>query len=83
MLEIRRLPGADERVETGVVQFGDDWPGVWIRGDHALLGYLPALQIALAALDGDIDTFTQSSLQGLADLLRSCNVRLHPTRRES
>jgi len=23
----------DRRVETGVVQFGDDWPGLFIRGD--------------------------------------------------
>jgi hypothetical protein len=32
---IRQLPAAPERVETGPVQFGDDWPGVFIRGDHA------------------------------------------------
>ena len=24
------------RVETGAVQFGDDWPGLFIRGDNAL-----------------------------------------------
>lgn len=24
------------RMETGVLRFGDDWPGVFIRGDHAL-----------------------------------------------
>jgi len=24
-----------ERPETGVMQFGDDWPGVFIRGDQA------------------------------------------------
>jgi hypothetical protein len=23
------------RVETGAVQFGDDWPGLFIRGDNA------------------------------------------------
>ncbi len=27
------------RVETGTIQFGDDWPGLFIRGDaaHALM----------------------------------------------
>ena len=25
----------DERVETGPVQFRDDWPGIFIRGDEA------------------------------------------------
>jgi hypothetical protein len=24
------------RVETGAVQFGDDWPGLFVRGDSAL-----------------------------------------------
>ncbi len=31
--EIRKLPAVDKRVETGPVQFGDDWPGTFIRGD--------------------------------------------------
>lgn len=33
--EIRCVPAQDERVETGVVRFGDDWPGVFLRGDDA------------------------------------------------
>lgn len=38
MREIRLLtkPKKGGRVETGPVQFGDDWPGVFIRGDEAL-----------------------------------------------
>ena len=28
-------PDGCTRVETGAVQFGDDWPGVFIRGDSA------------------------------------------------
>lgn len=28
-------PGVHKRVETGAVQFGDDWPGLFIRGDNA------------------------------------------------
>ena len=27
--------GSAPRVETGAVQFGDDWPGLFIRGDDA------------------------------------------------
>ena len=26
----------EERVETGAVQFGNDWPGLFIRGDDCL-----------------------------------------------
>jgi hypothetical protein len=36
--EIQLIPLPDDfegRVETGPVQFGDDWPGVFIRGDSA------------------------------------------------
>jgi hypothetical protein len=25
----------DDRVETGAIQFNDDWPGMFIRGDEA------------------------------------------------
>lgn len=36
--------GDAPRVETGAVQFGNDWPGLFIRGDAAFV------------LAGDIDT---------------------------
>lgn len=61
MSEIRKLPAQAERVETGPVQFGDDWPGVFIRGDNAayyamLLGQVIAGQVSdpitLAVLEG-------------------------------
>ncbi len=32
---VRQLPGVEDRVETGPVQFGDDWPGFFLRGDNA------------------------------------------------
>lgn len=35
MSDIRKLPKQEPRVETGPVQFGNDWPGVFIRGDNA------------------------------------------------
>lgn len=28
------ITNIDERVETGPVQFNDDWPGLFIRGDE-------------------------------------------------
>ena len=30
------MPKNMSRVETGVIQFGDDWPGYFLRGDDAL-----------------------------------------------
>jgi hypothetical protein len=36
-MAVRKIdfPQDAERVETGAVQFGDDWPGLFVRGDHA------------------------------------------------
>jgi hypothetical protein len=36
MAEIRKLPSAEPQVRTGPVRFGEDWPGIFIRGDEAL-----------------------------------------------
>lgn len=33
---VRKLPAVEQRVETGPVQFGEDWPGLFIRGDAAI-----------------------------------------------
>jgi hypothetical protein len=33
----QKIPYPDDpRVETGAVQFGDDWPGLFLRGDEAI-----------------------------------------------
>ena len=39
-----------ERAETGILQFGDDWPGVFIRGDDAH-GWANNPEVALILLD--------------------------------
>jgi hypothetical protein len=70
-MSIRKLPALDERIETGPVQFGDDWPGVFIRGDNALW-FAKCLEVALAELPGY--TMTKSVLYGLASDLRSCSA---------
>lgn len=43
-----------DRAETGRMQFGVDWPGIFIRGDQAL-GFAGALRsiIALVRKPGD------------------------------
>lgn len=61
------VPG---RVETGPVQFNDDWPGVFIRGDNAAyLAYCLELFI-----NGTKDFITESQVRILVDLLKSCRV---------
>lgn len=65
-----------ERPETGPMQFGDDWPGVFIRGDNALMGFVPVLRVASERLsaEGEIDVFALMRLQELLVLLQSCCV---------
>jgi hypothetical protein len=46
--------GEDARIETGVVQFNSDWPGVFIRGDNAV-GYASCLEQALNILKSQSD----------------------------
>lgn len=70
MSEVKRLPyRIDERVETGPVRFGDDQPGVFIRGDNAF---------AFATVIGEflsLYTFPREQtihLEALKALLESC-----------
>lgn len=61
MSEIRKLTAQLVRVETGPVQFGDDWPGVFIRGDHAAY-YAMLLGQVIAGVS---DPATLAMLEGL------------------
>ncbi|MHC4215534.1 MAG: hypothetical protein ACYSWP_19410 [Planctomycetota bacterium] len=44
--------GDNPRVETGAVQFGNDWPGLFIRGDNAAELMMHIRQIAKAVEEG-------------------------------
>jgi hypothetical protein len=55
------------RAETGPMVFGDDWTGVFIRGDNAFF-YAMALQEILSRPD---DVMARNAVQDLIDLLRN------------
>lgn len=65
---IRVLPAQEPRVETGPTQFGDDWPGVFIRGDNA--AYF-AMHLEHVLTKGP-DAFSQAVLYGLLSDLKGC-----------
>lgn len=71
-VEARVLPAVERRVETGAVRFGDDGPGVFIRGDGTGR-YIPALTRLLET--GSVGRADMQVLAGLRDLLRSCIVK--------
>lgn len=58
-------------MEEGPVQFGSDWPGIFIRGDAALAYSQSILQY----LRDPTDLFARAVLKGLADTLASCEVK--------
>lgn len=72
-MSITRLDEQEKRVETGAVQFGDDWPGVFFRGDNAAL-YALTLKQVLESEAHCFDFLTRGQLEGLQSLLSSCVV---------
>lgn len=70
MQKVPALPNG--RPETGVMQFGEDWPGVFIRGDNALFDAM-ALRQAAELLPEDA-WLLKAQLSGLANTLGSCSV---------
>lgn len=77
--EVRVLEHTGDRIETGPTQIGDDWPGVFIRGDNAV-AFATILEMFLddmkdSAPANDTAYINRSVVQGLANLLRSCTVK--------
>lgn len=61
---IRHLPPVTERVESGPAQFGDDWPGVFIRGDNAAYYVLTLAQVA-SRIEDPLERVVVADLQKL------------------
>lgn len=84
MDEIRKVPAPEGgRVEDGPVQFGDDWPGTFLRGDSSA-GYAISLQMVLdeyARMAGG-NAIALMTCYGLLDALRQSNLSLRPPQRE-
>lgn len=76
MQEIRTLPAAEQRVESGPIRFGDDWPGVFIRGDDAAMY---ALHLYHFIRSRKHDAITLGIVQGLLDALRQSDMLLRWT----
>ena len=68
-----------DRPETGPMQFGDDWPGLFMRGDNACMMGM-SLQGAIKSYHetGEINPIVIMQLIGLSETLQSCNLnQLH------
>lgn len=75
----RKFDAQEERV-GGPIQFGDDWPGIFLRGDNA--AYLAFLLRSVINQDGGpLHPITKVALEGYIEALAGCIVR--PTTAES
>lgn len=70
---VERLEVLPERIETGVIQFGDDWPGVFIRGDDAF-NYVVWIDAYLGSTGDSPDAVGRHFLLDLQKLLERSNV---------
>lgn len=59
------------RIESGPVRFGDDWTGLFLRGDGCF-AYALALK---AQLEDKGDAFSRAGLEGLITALESTNEK--------
>jgi len=71
MKDTRQFSCEIDRVETGPIKFGDDWTGVFIRGDRAL-NYAQMLEWLAKQVE---DPIQRDSVKGLRELLLSCDER--------
>lgn len=58
------------RAETGPMKFGNDWTGVFIRGDDSF-NYANYLEEILKHIENEIDIHAFMVLHGLLKMLRS------------
>lgn len=75
-VKIRSFPSEIQRVETGPIQFGDDWPGTFLRGDTAA-GYALYLSQMLKWVEqqpGHIDPFVLGPVRSLLGDLQASNL---------
>lgn len=56
-------PPGVTRVETGAVQFGDDWPGLFIRGDRAMMLRLDIIAVLKLIPEGSRPSNRIAALQ--------------------
>ena len=79
-LGVRQLDAQSPRVESGPTRFGDDWCGVFLRGDTAAY-YAMTLRQVLHPNGEDVDAMTGAlariQLRGLLRILEASDERTH------
>ena len=66
------MPGGSGQTPTGAIQFQNDWPGLFIRGDQAidLLSNIRGLQVRLAGHPDGVVALALLQLGKIADIIQ-------------
>jgi hypothetical protein len=80
-MKVRKIELLGDRIETGPVQFGDDWPGLFIRGDNAAM-YANAIHNALEEIDKEGEIIDSVSYGVLRNLLVQLESALQTVKRK-
>lgn len=72
---VRRFPEQQQRVETGPIMFGDDWPGVFIRGKHAFFYSIHLRNLLAKEASAEQRSLSEAVVKGLLDDLESSHCR--------
>jgi hypothetical protein len=67
-MDVRKFPEQEERVESGPIQFGNDWPGLFLRGDDCM-GYITTIQLHMQAPTNYTRKMMESLLKQLSSSL--------------
>ena len=70
-MNIRKIEKQEPRVETGLIKFGDDWTGTFIRGDDSFHFAMHLRRF----LNGENDKITRGIILNLLSLLESSDER--------
>lgn len=62
----------DQRPETGPMEFEDDWRGIFIRGDDALMSFVPFLMILKDRLEKS-DVLYTHQIEEMIEIFKSAN----------
>ncbi len=62
------LPGSSGRTPTGAIQFQDDWPGLFVRGDDAI-GLLFGVRQLERILGEKYNEYLPQSLKRIVEII--------------
>lgn len=74
-MKVREFPKQEPRVESGPIRFGDDWTGLFLRGDSAIT-YGMYLRTYLQLHEDKNDIYFHI-LMGFAESLGGADEKLH------